>query len=171
MFDINSPDDLKDFVGADDKPAVIKVYADWCKTCKQFDLRYRKVASIWGEKRHNGSSGSEEAEFGNLVRFAQMEYGANEEMCELLDATRVPYILIYKREGGKMAGFTCPPSKFNLLVDALHEHALPSSAIDIDDREEVRVENNSIESEMDMDKILAAGMNFIQDYMPEIMKR
>ena len=61
VADINSPDDLKDFIIADDKLAVIKVYADWCKTCKRFDIRYRKLAS--------------KTEFSNGVRFAQMEYG------------------------------------------------------------------------------------------------
>lgn len=58
IYSIQSPEDLKQFVVADDRLAVVKVYADWCKTCKQFDLRYRKVVNDWG---------------GN-VRFAQMEY-------------------------------------------------------------------------------------------------
>ena len=71
IHNINSPSGLKEFVIADDRVAVIKVYAEWCKTCKQFDVRYRKVASIWGESNGIG----EENEFSNLARFAQMEYG------------------------------------------------------------------------------------------------
>ena len=72
VVDIKSPDDLKNFVTEDDRPAVIKVYAEWCKTCKQLDIRYRKVALIWG-----GTVGtaSKQTEFSNTVRFAQMEYG------------------------------------------------------------------------------------------------
>lgn len=71
VSDINSPDDFKDFVAVDDRPAVIKVYADWCKTCRLFDIRYRKVASSWGCDPNSAI----ETEFSNLVRFAQMEYG------------------------------------------------------------------------------------------------
>lgn len=118
ISDITSPDDLKDFVTKDDRVGVIKVYADWCKTCKQFDLRFRKVASQWGEM--NGSDG--EYEFSNSVRFAQMEYGANEEICKLLNATRVPFILVYQRKAGKLAGFKCPPSKIQMLIDILHKN-------------------------------------------------
>ena len=71
VSDINSPDDFKDFVAVDDRPAVIKVYADWCKTCRLFDIRYRKVASSWGCDPNSAI----ETEFSNLVRFAQMEFG------------------------------------------------------------------------------------------------
>ena len=168
VFDINSPDDFREFVAVDDRPAVIKVYADWCKTCRLFDVRYRKVASSWGCDPNS----AKETEFSNLVRFAQMEYGgencnncredlrhcnsntsaANEEMCKLLDATRVPYILIYKRDSGRLAGFACPPSKVQLLIDALHEYALPSS------------------KELEIEQILSYGVELVQGFMPEIQK-
>ena len=72
ISDINSPDEFKEFVNADDRLAVIKVYADWCKTCRLFDIRYRKVASSWGERFR--SNPAEETEYSNLVRFAQIEY-------------------------------------------------------------------------------------------------
>ena len=91
---------------------------------------------------------------------------ANEEMCELLDATKMPYILIFKREGGQMAGFTCPPSKVNMLVDALHKHALPASEKDLVEEDEP-IE----EAEMDSEQILAKETEFIQDYMPAAIAR
>lgn len=163
VVDINSPDDLKDFVLADDRLAVIKVYADWCKTCRKFDLRYRKVACTWGDT--NAPYGFEGSEFSNLVRFSQMEYGANEEMCKLLDATKLPYILIYKRESGKMAGFTCPPSKSQLLVDALHKYALPQ-VDDLTSREEA----DSANYWSKVDRILAEGVDLMQYIMPEIQE-
>ncbi len=52
-------------------------------------------------------------------------YTANEEICKLLKATKVPYILIYKRNEGLVTSFPCSPSKIQLLIDALHEHASP----------------------------------------------
>jgi hypothetical protein len=72
---------------------------------------------------------------------------ANEEMCKSLDATRVPYILIYKRDSEKVAGFACPPSKVQVLIDALHEYALPDT------------------SEMKMEKILSGGAELVQGFM------
>jgi len=68
IFDITCPDDLKEFVVKDDRPAVIKVYSNWCRTCKHFDLRYKNVALNWGEQ--NGGGGI----YSNRARFAQMEY-------------------------------------------------------------------------------------------------
>lgn len=73
-------------------------------------------------------------------------------MCELLGASRVPYIMIFKREGGQIEGFTCPPSKVHLLTDALHEHATqPPGYAEVD----------PIESELN---ILEKGSELIQEY-------
>ncbi|KAL7448414.1 hypothetical protein ACHAWC_000603 [Mediolabrus comicus] len=55
------------------------------------------------------------------VRFAEMQYDnpANEEMCKLLNATQLPYILIYKGSQGKVADFQCGPAKFQFLIDTV----------------------------------------------------
>lgn len=82
---------------------------------------------------------------------------ANEEMCKMLNATKVPYILIYKRDSGKLAGFACPPSKVQLLIDALHEHALPSS-YDVDT------------SELELEQILSEGVELVQGFLPELQE-
>ena len=100
-----------------------------------FDVRYRKLA-----QQNKGR-----------VRFAEMKYDDvnNKEMCELLNATKLPYILIYKGSQGKVKDFQCSPSKFKLLIDAIDELAVvddddvPSSSIDNNGR------GNSTNYEMD----------------------
>ena len=109
IFKIQQPQDLLDFVIEDERLSIIKVYASWCKTCKVFDVRYRKLANQMGDL----STGN--------VRFAEMQYDnpANEEMCKLLNATQLPYILIYKGSRGKVADFQCGPAKFQMLIDTV----------------------------------------------------
>jgi thiol-disulfide isomerase/thioredoxin len=109
IFKIQQPQDLLDFVIEDERLSVIKVYASWCKTCKVFDVRYRKLANQMGDL----STGN--------VRFAEMQYDnpANEEMCQLLNATQLPYILIYKGSQGKVTEFQCGPAKFQMLIDTV----------------------------------------------------
>lgn len=82
-------------------------------------------------------------------------------MCELLDATKIPYILVYKREGGKVAGFTCPPRKINKLVNVLHEHALPL----VDDKILPEVEPIQSDEGRDTQPILAKSVNEIAEEM------
>lgn len=108
IFKIQQPQDLLEFVVADERLSIVKVFASWCKTCKVFDVRYRKLA-------HQLGSGP--------VRFAEMQYDtpANEEMCKLLNATKLPYILIYRGSKGKVADFQCSPAKFQLLVDTVND--------------------------------------------------
>ena len=155
ILDITSPDELMDFVLKDDRPAIIKVYSNWCKTCKQFDMRYKKVASIWGEKAGGGG-------FSNRARFAQMEYSRNEDLCKLLKATKLPYILIYTRDEGEVAGFTCPPSQVQRLIDALHEHAPPLNDDDLP--------LMMFTDEVTFETLLENGSDMMDAMMPEIQK-
>ena len=103
----------------------VKVYASWCKTCAVFDVRYRKLASQLGDTY----KGNELTSRGR-VRFAEMQFDDpnNEEMCRLLNATKLPYILMYKGSKGKVTDFQCGPAKFQLLVDAVNEYADPEGS-------------------------------------------
>ena len=115
IFKIQQPQDLLSFVVADERLSIVKVYASWCKTCKVFDIRYRKLASQLG--------GGDNLQSSSPVRFAEMQYDtpANEEMCKLLNATKLPYILIYRGSQGKVADFQCTPAKFQVLVDTVND--------------------------------------------------
>lgn len=99
------------------------MYASWCKTCQVFDARYRKLASQLGDV-HDESRGGEMVSEGR-VRFAEMQYDDpnNEEMCRLLNATKLPYILMYKGSRGKVSDFQCGPAKFQLLIDEVGKYA------------------------------------------------
>ncbi len=68
------------------------------------------------------------------ARFAEMQYDNpnNKEMCQLLNATKLPYILMYKGSKGKVDEFQCSPSEFQHLIDAVNELADPAVAMEGD---------------------------------------
>jgi len=105
---------------------IVKVYASWCKTCAVFDTRYRKLASQLGDT-YNPADANTNTNTHNIgrVRFAEMRYDDpnNEEMCRLLNATKLPYILIYKGSRGKVSDFQCGPATFQLLIDEIGKYA------------------------------------------------
>jgi hypothetical protein len=54
------------------------------------------------------------------VRFAEVEFGANAELCRSLGIKKLPNVHIYKgTELGRITGFPCGPSKFATLEDTL----------------------------------------------------
>ena len=134
--------------------STVKVYASWCKTCAVFDIRYRKLASQFGDTYNDDTTAMKE-QYGR-ARFAEMQYDDpnNEEMCKLLNATKLPYILLYKGSKGKVKEFQCSPSKFQLLIDAVNEFADPA----FDDEESaarVVANGNSTEVIAEMGNIAA----------------
>ena len=138
IFKIQHPEDLLDFISDDDRLCVIKVYASWCLACKKFDLRYRKLASKYSDKYTTNTKGTTPAEIKQQgkIRFAELQYDnpQNEDLCDsVLGTTSFPYILIYKRQEGKIRGFHCTPAKFQLLVDAVNKELEKDDSIDDDD--------------------------------------
>ncbi|KAL7472599.1 hypothetical protein ACHAXS_012962 [Conticribra weissflogii] len=117
----------------------VKVFASWCKTCQIFDIRYRKLASQLSDQytlvsdpinsNNNGNNNPQSYQLTRRgpVRFAEMQFDDpnNEEMCRLLNATKLPYILMYKGSKGKVADFQCGPSNFQRLIDEVNEFMDP----------------------------------------------
>jgi len=72
------------------------------------------------------------------ARFAEMQYDNpnNKEMCQLLNATKLPYILMYKGSKGKVDEFQCSPAEFQHLINAVNELADPAVAMEGDTSKE-----------------------------------
>ena len=120
IFKIQQPEELLEFISEDDRLCVIKVYASWCAACKKFDLRYRKLASKYGDKYTTANATIKEGK----IRFAELQYDnpQNTDLCDsVLDTSSFPYILIYKGGKGKVRGFHCTPAKFQLLQNTVEE--------------------------------------------------
>lgn len=89
--------DLLNFVLEDERLGVVKVWAKWCLTCKRFDSRWRKLMDSHGDK----VDAMDDVIDRGRVRFAEMEYSQNEEMCRYYNVKKLPYILIYKGKKGE----------------------------------------------------------------------
>jgi CII-binding regulator of phage lambda lysogenization HflD len=114
-------------------------------------MRYRRLASQFGDDRSGdgGGGGAQITKFGR-ARFAEMQYDNpnNKEMCQLLNATKLPYILMYKGSKGKVDEFQCSPAEFQHLIDAVNELADPAVAMEGDTSKENEMSDNFDELEV-----------------------
>lgn len=53
------------------------------------------------------------------VRFAEMEFGANAQLCRQLEVKKLPSIHMYKGELGLVQEFPCGPKKFPIFEDRI----------------------------------------------------
>jgi len=91
--DIKSIDELQFFLEEDDRPAVIKFHAPWCKTCQRLGLQFDKLARDYGDTILDRQlvQGS--------VRFAAIEFGS--ETCRLITETlQVPGVPTFQLYSG-----------------------------------------------------------------------
>lgn len=105
-----------DFIQDDGRVCVVKFYADWCKSCQKFGIKYRHLAHDMGDRVNIDG---EIVHWGN-VRFAEVEYTASARLCKSLKVNKLPTVHMYQRGKGKIVDMTCKPSLFHLVVDELY---------------------------------------------------
>eukprot|EP00804_Cyclotella_cryptica_P010734 CCRYP_005512-RA/>CCRYP_005512-RA protein AED:0.02 eAED:0.02 QI:192/1/1/1/0.5/0.33/3/1284/188 len=88
-------DGLNRFLQADHRLCVIKLYAPYCKACKAFGVKFRKLALEKGD-RINAAG---DVVHPGIARFGEIEYSSNIKLCKHLDVKKFPTVLIYR--GGK----------------------------------------------------------------------
>lgn len=114
---VKSPQDFVDFLAKDDRLVVVKIGAKWCRVCKAFDLRWHKLANQLADKL----VGEQVTERG-LVRFAEIEFTENEDLCRGLQATKLPHVLVFRGalgSAGLLDHFQCGPAAFDRVIDTV----------------------------------------------------
>eukprot|EP00584_Thalassiosira_punctigera_P022093 CAMPEP_0172553886 /NCGR_PEP_ID=MMETSP1067-20121228/52232_1 /TAXON_ID=265564 ORGANISM="Thalassiosira punctigera, Strain Tpunct2005C2" /NCGR_SAMPLE_ID=MMETSP1067 /ASSEMBLY_ACC=CAM_ASM_000444 /LENGTH=266 /DNA_ID=CAMNT_0013342149 /DNA_START=165 /DNA_END=965 /DNA_ORIENTATION=+ len=137
---IKTHEDYVKFLEEDDRLCAIKFYANWCKSCQKFGVKYRQLAfdegdhiDVHGATVHSGE-----------VRFAEAEYSASAKLCKSLKVAKLPTVHMYRRGEGKIADMTCKPSLFHLVVDAMHRLMGDSEVQEIQlEKTAISLESNS----------------------------
>jgi thiol-disulfide isomerase/thioredoxin len=90
---INGLDEFLEFLAeSDDRIVVVEFYAAWCKSCHKFGVKYKQLASKYGDKINDNDEVVEKGQ----VRFAQVEYGANVRLCKTFGIKKLPFVQMYK---------------------------------------------------------------------------
>jgi len=116
LITVESEQDFIDFLEEDDRLAIVKFHASWCKACQKFGVLFRKLAFKNGDKMNSNNRVVESGR----VRFAEVEFMNNAKLCRKLGIKRLPGVQIYK--GNKLLSeFSCAPKKFQRVIDSLNE--------------------------------------------------
>jgi len=92
---IKKQDGLDEFLSADDRICVVKFYAPFCKACRAFGIKFRKLAT---EKGDRINAAGETIRAGD-ARFGEIEYSSNIKLCKSLSVKKFPTVLLFR--GGK----------------------------------------------------------------------
>lgn len=126
---INSRDEFLSFINKDDRLCCIKVYANWCKSCAKFGMYYNRLAHQHGDIYDNDGTMMKRGK----IRFAQIEYGSNIQLCKSFGIKKLPYVLIYKLGvSGPIDEFVCGPSVFKEKLEKKVDVLLSVSDEDIE---------------------------------------
>lgn len=78
-------------------PSMIRFYAPFCKACRAFGIKFRKLATERGD-RTNAAGGVVRR---GDARFGEIEYSSNVRLCKNLSIKTFPAVIIYR--GGERA--------------------------------------------------------------------
>lgn len=94
---IKRQDGLDNFLKVDDRLCVIKLYAPYCKACRAFGVKFRKLASERGDRVNAAGDAIHE---GN-ARFGEIDYASNLKLCKNLGVKKFPTVLIFRGGPGR----------------------------------------------------------------------
>lgn len=120
---INNMEEYKDFLLADDRLCLVKFHASWCKSCKLFGRQFERIASNIGdlEVPNDDNRASMTTMREGEIRLAQIEYGANPDLCKKLGVKKVPSIHFLSK-GQLVDSFPSGPKKITKTLEKLNHY-------------------------------------------------
>eukprot|EP00585_Thalassiosira_rotula_P025211 CAMPEP_0196238050 /NCGR_PEP_ID=MMETSP0913-20130531/6860_1 /TAXON_ID=49265 /ORGANISM="Thalassiosira rotula, Strain GSO102" /LENGTH=184 /DNA_ID=CAMNT_0041519715 /DNA_START=100 /DNA_END=655 /DNA_ORIENTATION=+ len=122
---IEKPDGLDSFLQEDDRLCVIKLHAPYCKACRAFGIKFRKIAM---EKGDLINTAKEKVRAGD-ARFGAIDYASNVKLCKNLGVKKFPTVLIFRGgekgtgggRGEKLREIVCKQSAVEDIVGEIDE--------------------------------------------------
>jgi len=122
---IEKPDGLDSFLQEDDRLCVIKLHAPYCKACRAFGIKFRKIAM---EKGDLINTAKEKVRSGD-ARFGAIDYASNVKLCKNLGVKKFPTVLIFRGgekgtgggRGEKLREIVCKQSAVEDIVGEIDE--------------------------------------------------
>ncbi|KAG5177504.1 hypothetical protein JKP88DRAFT_216134 [Tribonema minus] len=90
-----------------DRLVIIKAYVPWCRACKAFDLKYRRL-------------GLELEQQDAPASFYEIDVFAVKDVKQLLDIKVAPSVIMFIN-GEKVESFSCGPKRFDLVAVKVQE--------------------------------------------------
>jgi hypothetical protein len=97
-------------------------------------MQYARIGKEIGDLVVMNEDGTETVVSEGDTRLAEIEYGANKELCKSLGVKRVPSVHFYSL-GKKVDGFSCGPKKITMLLEKLSHYrslSLPELSFEAD---------------------------------------
>eukprot|EP00985_Skeletonema_marinoi_P034801 scaffold44931_cov212-Skeletonema_marinoi.AAC.4 len=112
---IEKKDEFEKFLQEDDRLCVIKFYAPFCKACKAFGKKFRKLAIDRGDPIN---SIGEVARHGD-ARFGEIDFSS--KLVKELGIKKFPTVLIY-RGSDKLSEITCKNDAIEKITAEMDSH-------------------------------------------------
>lgn len=81
-------------------------------------MQFERIGKEIGELTTRNRDGTDTVVRDGEIRLAEIEYGANKELCKSLGIKKLPTVHFYS-QGKLVEGFGCGPRKINVLLDKL----------------------------------------------------
>eukprot|EP00571_Detonula_confervacea_P001167 CAMPEP_0172315184 /NCGR_PEP_ID=MMETSP1058-20130122/24341_1 /TAXON_ID=83371 /ORGANISM="Detonula confervacea, Strain CCMP 353" /LENGTH=171 /DNA_ID=CAMNT_0013029211 /DNA_START=298 /DNA_END=814 /DNA_ORIENTATION=+ len=116
---IKKQDGFDDFLKVDDRLCVIKLHAPYCKACRTFGIKFRKLATEKGDRMNAAG----EAIRSGDARFGEIEYSSSIKLCKNLGVKKFPTVLIFR--GGdrseRLSEIVCKQSAIESIVSEMDQ--------------------------------------------------
>lgn len=99
-----------------------------CKSCQKFNLHFAKLASQYADWVSAVDDNKEQEKLvkRNPVRIAEVEWGANVDLCKALGVEKLPSVHFYADRGVKLNAIAAGPSRFGKVRHAVARYAASS---------------------------------------------
>mmetsp|Transcript_12354 Transcript_12354/g.19983 ORF Transcript_12354/g.19983 Transcript_12354/m.19983 type:complete len:207 (-) Transcript_12354:517-1137(-) len=122
---IKKTDGLDNFLKEDDRLCVIKLYAPYCKACRAFRIKFRKLAMEKGDLINTAGKAVRSGD----ARFGEIDYASNVKVCKNLGVKKFPTVLIFRGGGDnieKLSEIVCKQTAIEDIVAEIDQLMLLS---------------------------------------------